>query len=74
MTPVNVESRHAGAAMHFKAGWKYMWALTWMKVNVGESRASVLLFDSSLVTEELDILLQNGGGGGRALVGHGSAY
>lgn len=51
-----------------------MWVLAWMKVNVGESRASVLLFDSSLVTEELDILLHNGGGGGRALVGHGSAY
>lgn len=74
MTPVEVGSRRTEAAMHFENGWKYMWVLAWMKVNAGESRASVLLFDFSLVTEELDILLQSGGGGGRALVGHGSAY
>lgn len=46
-----------------------MWVLAYMKGNVGESRASVLLFDSSLVTEELDILLQNGGGGGAGISG-----
>lgn len=60
--------------MRFKGGWKYTRVLAGMKVNVGKSRASVLLFDSFLVTEELDILLQNGEGGGRALAGHGSAY
>lgn len=69
MTPMKVGSRRTGAAMHFKAGWKYMWVLAWMKVNVGESRASVLLFDSSLVTEELDILLHNGRGWGAGISG-----
>lgn len=69
MTPMQVGSRRTGAAMHFKGGGKYTWVLAGLKVNVGKSRASVLLFDSSLVTEELDNLLQNGGGVGAGIRG-----